>query len=98
MTAAEYPLYEAEVDVDSFPVTYKYSIDNETEPFDRKREKDDESLNEFFGREITVMEHPLLPRAYKAFEFAKFSKLFDGMLKIIYNIYIYKNKDKNTYL
>lgn len=77
MTAAEYPLYEAEVDVNSFPVTYKYSIDTETEPFDRKREKDDESLNEFFGREITILEHPLLPRAYKAFELAKYSKLFD---------------------
>ncbi|KAL6591145.1 coth protein-domain-containing protein [Neocallimastix sp. 'constans'] len=80
MTAAEYPLYEAEVDVDNFPVTYNYSIDNEVEPFNRQRNKDDKSLNEFFGREITFLEHPLLPRAYNAFELAKNSKLFDDRI------------------
>jgi len=77
MTLDKYPLYKAEVDVDNFPVTYSYSIDGEAESFQRKREKGADSLNEFFGREQTVIEHPKLPRAYKAFEYQKTSKLFD---------------------
>jgi len=77
MSAGEYPLYVAEVDVDSFPVTYNYSVDGETEKFERKREKGAESLNEFFERQLTIVEHPKLPRAFKAFELAKPSKLYD---------------------
>jgi len=76
MTPDKYPLYKAEVDVD-LPVTYNYSVDGETEPFQRTRNKDDESLNEFFGRELTVVDHPKLPRAYEAFQLAKPSKLYD---------------------
>jgi len=77
MTLSEYPLYTTEVEVNNFPVTYNYVLGDETEQFERKREKGEESLNEFFGRQLTIVEHPLLPRAYKPFELSKTSKFFD---------------------
>jgi len=81
MTLEEYPLYKAEVDVQSFPVTYNYGIVNggetEEEEFQRTREKDQEVLNEFFKRSVTKVEHPKLPRAYKAYPSYVPSKLFD---------------------
>jgi len=77
-----YPLYQVTVDVQEFPVDYNYIVDygdddTEQEEFVRQRSKDDPSLNEFFGRSITVKEHPLLPKAYEEFPSLKKSKLFD---------------------
>jgi len=77
-----YPLYEVAVDVQEFPVSYHYILDyedgqQEKEEFTRQRDKDAESLNEFFGRSVTVKEHPLLPKAFEEFPYTKKSKLFD---------------------
>jgi len=81
MTLKEYPLYKAEVDVD-LPVEYNYGIvyadgTADQESFTRKRQKGDDALNEFYDRQVTIVNHPLLPRAFKAFEYYKPSKLFD---------------------
>jgi len=81
MTLKEYPLYKAEVDVD-LPVEYNYGIvyadgTADQESFTRKRQKGDDALNEFYDRQVTIVNHPLLPRAFEAFEYYKPSKLFD---------------------
>jgi hypothetical protein len=78
----KYPLYSVDVDVKEFPVNYNYIIDYgngnaEQEEFTRQRSKEDKPLNEFFGRSITVKEHPLLPKAFEEFPYAKKSKLYD---------------------
>ncbi|ORX55497.1 coth-domain-containing protein [Piromyces finnis] len=82
MTLEEYPLYKAKVEVDKFPVEYNYNIvyadgSSEQESFSRKREKEEKSLNEFFNRSQTVIEHPQVPKAYQPFEFYEPSKLYD---------------------
>jgi len=81
MNAEHYPLYSVTADVD-LPVNYNYMVDygngeSETEEFLRKREKNDETLNEFFNRSVTVVDHPELPRAYEAFPYSTSSKLYD---------------------
>jgi len=83
----KYPLYSVDVDVKEFPVNYNYIIDYgngnaEQEEFTRQRSKEDKPLNEFFGRSITVKEHPLLPKAFEEFPYAKKSKLYDGKFSI----------------
>jgi len=82
MTVDEYPLYKAEVDINAFPVQYNYGVvyndsSNEVEPFERTRGKDEKALNEFFGRSVTVLEHPKLPKAYNSFSNYVPSRLFD---------------------
>jgi len=82
MTLKEYPLYKAEVEVNSFPVEYNYGIvyndgTAEQEAFARKRVEGEKALNEFFNRKVTVVEHPPIPKAYEAFEYFVPSKLFD---------------------
>ncbi|ORY55355.1 hypothetical protein LY90DRAFT_455450 [Neocallimastix californiae] len=83
MKLDKYPLYKVNIDIDTFPVHYNYIVkydddDNtEAEEFVRIRNQNDESLNEFFNRSITVKEHPELPRAYDAFPYFKQSKLYD---------------------
>ncbi|ORX55495.1 hypothetical protein BCR36DRAFT_347431 [Piromyces finnis] len=82
MNVKEYPLYTVEADINSFPVKYNYILNydngqNEIEEFMRQRNKDDDSLNEFFNRSVTVLEHPQLPKAYKAFPHYVPSKLYD---------------------
>jgi len=77
-----YPLYQVTVDVQEFPAEYNYILDygdndTEQEEFVRQRDKDAPSLNEFFGRSVTIKEHPLLPRAYNEFPYLKKSKLYD---------------------
>jgi len=82
MTLDEYPLYKTKVEVDNFPVNYNYGINyedgnSEIETFTRQRDKDEKSLNEFFNRSFTVVEHPEVPKAYEPFEFYSPSKLYD---------------------
>jgi len=82
MSLDKYPLYKVNVDIKNFPVNYNYIIDygnneKEEEAFVRQRLEDDESLNEFFNRTITVKKHPELPRAYEAFPYFEQSKLYD---------------------
>lgn len=82
----EFPLFKLEVDVNA-PVTYYYTIDYTqtdepnlgviSESFDRKLESGTSTLNEFFDRQITVMTHPKLPRAYAKWSLANESKLYD---------------------
>jgi len=81
MTLKEYPLYKVELDID-LPVEYNYGLiyddgNAEQESFKRKREKGKKSLNEFFNRQLTTVQHPLLPKAYESFKYYKPSKLFD---------------------
>ncbi|ORX81429.1 hypothetical protein BCR32DRAFT_293284 [Anaeromyces robustus] len=78
-----YPLYKISVNVDNFPVNYNYILNDgekdkeEKEEFTRQRTKDEYALNEFFGRSVTIKEHPLLPKAYESFKYATQSKLFN---------------------
>ncbi|KAG4108420.1 hypothetical protein H8356DRAFT_972453 [Neocallimastix lanati (nom. inval.)] len=77
-----YPLYSTIVELNEYPINYNYILDygngnTDQEEFVRQRNRDDEALNDFFGRSINVMEHPLLPRAYKQFPYFRSSKLFD---------------------
>lgn len=81
MTLKEYPLFKTEIDVD-LPVDYNYGIvyadgNADQESFTRNRKKGEDSLNEFYDRQVTVVKHPLLPKAFKSFEYYKPSKLFD---------------------
>jgi len=82
MTLDEYPLYKTKVEIDKFPINYNYGVNYENgntefENFTRQRDKDDQSLNEFFNRSYTVIEHPQVPKAYDSFEFYSPSKLYD---------------------
>jgi len=82
MTMEYYPLFKAETEVTSFPVQYNYSIDYgdgkiQQEEFTRKREQNEDSLNEFFDRQVTILNHPRLPRAYKELDTLELSKLYD---------------------
>ncbi|OUM68311.1 hypothetical protein PIROE2DRAFT_4063 [Piromyces sp. E2] len=82
MAVDEYPLYTTKVDISNFPVNYNYGIvyddgSSEEEGFTRQRDKSDMSLNEFFNRSYTVIEHSQVPKAYEPFEFYNPSKLFD---------------------
>jgi len=82
MTLKEYPLYKAEIEVDNFPVEYNYGIvyadgNAEQEAFTRKRNQEEKALNEFFNRQVTIVEHPKLPKAYESFEYFVPSKLYD---------------------
>eukprot|EP00833_Pecoramyces_ruminatium_P013073 jgi/Orpsp1_1/1187105/evm.model.d7180000055460.1 len=77
-----YPLYQKTLEVEEFPVNYNYILDYgnghaEQEEFVRQRLQDQVPYNEFFGRSITVKEHPLLPMAFEAFPYTKKSRLFD---------------------
>jgi len=86
MEVLEFPVYKATVDVNP-PVTYSYSIDykgtNEEskgvvqEKFERKLESGEETLNEYFERQITIKTHPVLPKAFQSYENYSPSKLFD---------------------
>jgi len=76
------PLYKVKVDIEKYPVEYKYIMDYgdgkaEEEQFTRVRNEGEKALNEFFNRSVTVKEHPLLPRAFEAFEYYAPSKLYD---------------------
>jgi len=96
MTLDEYPVYKAKVDVSGFPVKYNYVIDGEAETINpRERNQDDESLNEFFNRSITKLEHPKLPKAYESFEGFKTSRLYDDTFV---DTVIVKNVDESTLL
>ncbi|ORX87707.1 hypothetical protein BCR32DRAFT_264125 [Anaeromyces robustus] len=82
MESPYYPLFEAEADVSQFPVQYNYSIDygngeTKDEAFTRKREQNEDALNEFFDRQITILNHPRLPRAYEELDTLELSKLYD---------------------
>jgi len=79
MTLLEYPVYQATVNVNT-PVNYHYALKTdsktEEESFTRKATTS-ETLNEFYGRSITVKKHPLLPKIYEAPSTVKQSKLYD---------------------
>jgi len=82
MTLKEYPLYKAEIEVDSFPVQYNYGIvyddgNAEEEGFSRTRNQQEKALNEFFNRQVTIVDHPKLPKAFNPFEYFAPSKLYD---------------------
>jgi len=88
MTLLEYPVYQATVNVNT-PVNYHYALKTgsktEEESFTRKATTS-ETLNEFYGRSITVKKHPLLPKIYEAPSTVKQSKLYDGnYILTIYN-------------
>jgi len=79
MKLLEYPVYQAVVNVNP-PVQYHYSLTvggkTQVENFTRKATTSI-TLNEFFGRSITVKKHPLLPKVYETPSTVKQSKLYD---------------------
>ncbi|KAL6613666.1 coth protein-domain-containing protein [Neocallimastix sp. 'constans'] len=75
MTEYEYPVYNATIDVDP-PVKYHYILGDSEEDFDRVVDGHF-TLNDFFNREHTVIQHPLLPLAYNESALQKKSKLYD---------------------
>lgn len=85
MTEYEYPVYNATIDVDP-PVKYHYILGDSEEDFDRVVDGHF-TLNDFFNREHTVIQHPLLPLAYNESALQKKSKLYDGKWFIFYNDY-----------
>jgi len=92
-----YPLYQKVIDINQFPVNYNYILDYgnghaEQEEFTRQRSENEESLNEFFGRSITIKKHPLLPNAYPSFEYFKKSRLYDD--NFVASIFVKCNEDE----
>jgi len=82
MKLDKYPLYTVETEVTNFPVQYNYSLDYgngeiQQEEFNRQREQNEVALNEFFDRQITILNHPRLPRAYEGLDTLELSKLYD---------------------
>jgi len=77
-----YPLYETSIDTSDFPINYNYILDypdgtSVQEEFSRQRLKNEASLNEYFGRSVTIKEHPLLPKAFEEFPYTSHSNLFN---------------------
>jgi len=76
MNVEQYPVYTVTLNV-SAPVNYHYALGDKEESFTRTVDGDT-TLNEFFDRPVTILNHPLLPRAYEAYT-TKMSKLYDGI-------------------
>eukprot|EP00833_Pecoramyces_ruminatium_P001418 jgi/Orpsp1_1/1175450/evm.model.c7180000053950.1 len=76
MSVEEYPVYSVTVDDVNAPIEYHYKLGKEEEKFTRTAQSDT-TLNEYFNREITIKQHPLLPMAYETLPTIKKSKLFD---------------------
>jgi len=74
MNVEQYPVYTVTLNV-SAPVNYHYALGDKEESFIRTVDGDT-TLNEFFDRPVTILNHPLLPRAYEAYT-TKMSKLYD---------------------
>jgi len=92
-----YPLYQKMLDINEFPVNYNYILDYgnghaEQEEFTRQRSENEEPLNEFFGRSITIKKHPLLPNAYEPFKYFKQSRLYND--NFVASIFVKCNEDE----
>jgi len=89
MKVHEFPVYKVKVDEVSAPVKYSYSVDYTgtdeeskgivIESFDRNLDSGEETLNEYFERQINTKIHPLLPKAYESYPDYVPSKLYDGI-------------------
>jgi len=87
MKVHEYPVYKIKVEEVSAPVKYSYSVDYTgtdeeskgivIESFERTLDSGEETLNEYFERQINTKIHPLLPKAYESYPDYVPSKLYD---------------------
>lgn len=80
MTLDEYPVYKVTVPEVSAPVEYHYILKNDADIIEESQTRTTElpeTLNDFFGRSITLKKLPLLPKVYETPNTIKKSKLYD---------------------
>jgi len=80
MTLDNYPIYKVTVPDVSAPVEYHYILNNGAEIIEESQTRTTdlpETLNDFFGRSITLKKLPLLPKVYETLNTIKKSKLYD---------------------